>query len=83
MMSKRANEKVSEQLRRIIRDCGVSCYAIAKATRIDESQLSRFMNGERGLSMNGLDRLGEYLGLTIDATGPKEPTTKPTDKRSK
>lgn len=57
--------KLSEQLRHAIETCGESRYAIAKATGISESTLSRFISGERGLPMKTLDRLGEYLGLEI------------------
>ena len=40
-------------------------YQIAKATRIDESALAKFYNGQRGLSTKALDRLGEHLELVI------------------
>jgi replicative DNA helicase len=44
----------------------LSRYEISKRTDIDEGTLSRFMSGERGLSMKALDRLGACLGLTIN-----------------
>ena len=56
---------LSQQLRAAIEDSGETRYAIAKATGIDQSVLSRFVNGERGLSMNAIDILGGYLGLEI------------------
>ncbi len=65
-MAKRQTDKVSDQLRRIIDDCGLSRYEIAKRTGIDAGTLSRFMSGERGLSMKALDTLGECLGLTVN-----------------
>ncbi|MBM3995231.1 MAG: helix-turn-helix transcriptional regulator [Planctomycetes bacterium] len=61
--------KLSEQIRRAIKTCGQSCYAIAKATGIDKATLSRFMSGERGLPMKTLDVLADYLDLNI--TTPK------------
>jgi hypothetical protein len=64
-MAKQQSPKVSDQLRRIIADCGLSRYEISKRTGIDEATLSRFMYGERGLSMKALDRLGDSLGLTV------------------
>jgi transcriptional regulator with XRE-family HTH domain len=65
-MAKQRMVKVSDQLRRIVDDCGLSRYEISKRTGIDEGALSRFMSGERGLSMKALDRLGECLGLTVN-----------------
>jgi hypothetical protein len=32
---------------------------------VEQSALSRFMSGERGLSMKALDRLGQVLDLEI------------------
>lgn len=54
---------MSDQLRKIIDSCGLSRYAIAKATGISQATLSKFALGDRGLPMKTLDRLGEYLGL--------------------
>ena len=57
--------KLSEQIRRAVDDCGQTRAAIGQAADIDESTLSRFMSGERGLSMKTLDRLADYLDLNI------------------
>jgi plasmid maintenance system antidote protein VapI len=62
-MAKRG--KLSDQIRDAVEHCGETRYAIAKATGIDQATLSRFVSGERGLPMKTLDRLGEYLELTI------------------
>ena len=72
MGMKTHREAVTEQVRRLVRDCGMSCYAIAKATGIDESTLSRFLSGERFLSHTALDRLGDYLQIEVTARGPKQ-----------
>ena len=64
-MAKPTSAKVSDQLRYIIEDCGLSRYEISKRTGIDEGTLSRFIYGERGLSMKALDRLGDALGLKV------------------
>ena len=32
---------------------------------VSEATLSRFMSGERGLTLTVLDRLADYLGLTL------------------
>lgn len=56
---------LTDQLRQAISDSGLSRYQIAKATGIDESALAKFYNGHRGLSMEALNALGEFLELTI------------------
>jgi transcriptional regulator with XRE-family HTH domain len=64
-MAKRRTTKLSDQIRQAIDDSGKSRYEIAQATGIDESSLAKFYNGHRGLSMDALDRIGEYLGLRV------------------
>jgi hypothetical protein len=63
--------KVSDQVRRIVETCGQTRYAIAKATEIDQSAMTRFMSGERGLSSAALDVLGEYLDLQVSMRGSR------------
>ena len=41
---------VSDQLRDAIREAAVSRYRIGKETGVEQSALSRFVNGTRGLS---------------------------------
>ena len=48
-----------------IDDSGLTRYRIAKETGMSESALAQFYNGHRGLSMEGLNALGEFLQLTI------------------
>ena len=57
----------SKQLRTLIRKCGMSRYRICKEIDIAESAMSRFMSGERGLSMEVLDRLFTLLKLHVVA----------------
>lgn len=57
--------KLSDQLRKAINDSGFTRYAIAKATGIDQSALCKFMNGERGVSVEAMDKLGKHLGLML------------------
>jgi len=68
--SKRAS--VTDQIRRHILDCGISCYALARETKIEESALSRFLSGERGISAKALDRLGDFLRFEVVMHGPKQ-----------
>ena len=50
-------------------------YRIAKDTGISQTQLSRLMTGERGLSIEALERLADYLGLEL-IIRPKRRTRK-------
>ena len=64
-MAKKRTKLLTDQLRQAIDDCGLTRYRIAKETDISESTLAQFYNGHRGLSMEALNALGEFLQLTI------------------
>lgn len=64
-MENRVNKSLTDQLRQAIDDSGLSRYRIAKETGISESGLAQFYNGHRGLSMEALNALGEFLQLKI------------------
>ena len=64
-MAKKRTSLMTDQLRQAIDDSGLTRYQLAKATGIDESALAKFYNGHRGLSMEALNALGEFLQLTI------------------
>jgi ribosome-binding protein aMBF1 (putative translation factor) len=59
-------ENFSDILRRTITDCGRSRYEISKETGIAESILSRFIHGERGLSLQSVDKLVAFLGIELN-----------------
>lgn len=65
IMVKKRTKLLSDQLRQAIDDSGLTRYRIAKETGISESALAQFYNGHRGLSMDALNALGEFLQLTI------------------
>lgn len=65
-------DTVTKQLRRAIEASGMSRYRISQETGIDQAQLSRFMSGERGFSLDALDRLCRVLGLRLRADDPKD-----------
>jgi hypothetical protein len=64
-MPRNRQKKLTDQLREAIDNCGITRYEIAKQTGIDESALAKFYNGHRGLSMEALNALGEFLELKI------------------
>ncbi len=55
----------TEQMQKIITDCGLSRYEIAKRSGVQESSLSRFMSGTTGVSTRTLDRLAALLSITV------------------
>jgi len=67
-MGKERPRKLSDQIRQAINECGVTRYRIAQETGINESLLSKFYRGQRGLSVGALDTLCEFLGVEIVAT---------------
>ena len=56
---------LTDQIRQAIDDSGVTRYRIAKETGVSEATLSKFYLGQRGLSMEALNALGDCLQLTI------------------
>ena len=66
-MPKRRSQKLSDQLRQAIDASGLTRYRISLDTGIDQSSLAKFYNGLQTLSMENVDKLGEYLGLKIVA----------------
>lgn len=58
-------KKLSDQLREAIESAGVSRYSISKQTGVSETTLCRFVSGERGISVDAMDAIGQYLGLSI------------------
>lgn len=75
MQRKRQPAKLTDQLRHAIQTCGKTRYVIAKETGLTQAVLSRFMHGTGGLSMDGLDKLGECLGLNLAAGTAKGNST--------
>jgi len=62
---------LTEQIRRAAgRQTAMTQNALARAAGIDRGALSRFIRGERGLSLAKVDALAEVLGLRIVADQP-------------
>lgn len=64
-MAKKKTRLVSDQLRQVIDESGLTRYRISQETGISETALALFYNGQRGLSMKALNALGEFLQLKI------------------
>ncbi|MGB2987637.1 MAG: helix-turn-helix transcriptional regulator [Phycisphaerae bacterium] len=57
--------KVSEALRQAIADSGKPMTSIERATGVHNSALSRFMRGERTLTLTTVDILARHLELEL------------------
>lgn len=53
------------ELKRAIEMSDETPAAISRGANVARSQLSRFLSGERGLSVEAVERVAEYLGLEI------------------
>ena len=65
MPKKKQRLSLSDELRQAVERSGVSRYGIWQQTGIDQGSLSKFMDGERGLGMESIDKLADLLGLHI------------------
>lgn len=68
-------KRLSEQLREAIVKAKATRYEISKATGVDQASLSKFVLGQRGISVEAMDAVGLYLGLSITSR-PKKRSTK-------
>lgn len=66
-------EPISDALRQAIMESGVSRYAIAQATGVSESVLSRFVNRERDtIQLTTADALARFLSLELRPVPPRK-----------
>lgn len=72
MPKKKQRLSLSDELRQAVERSGLSRYSIWQQTGIDQGSLSKFMDGERGLGMESIDKLADLLGLHICAADAKQ-----------
>ncbi len=60
---------VSDKLRERIADSGLSQSELARETGIPQPSISRFVSGDRGLSLEHVDTLAEYFNLKLTDDG--------------
>jgi plasmid maintenance system antidote protein VapI len=58
-----------DAIREAIRGCGLSMNALARLCAVSQPQLSRFVNGERTLTLPAAAKVCETLGLRL--VGPE------------
>ncbi|MBN2023917.1 MAG: helix-turn-helix transcriptional regulator [Pirellulales bacterium] len=64
-MKEKQREALSDQLRRLIEESPLTRAEISRRTGIAESTLCKLVQGERGISTDSWDALGECLNLRI------------------
>jgi plasmid maintenance system antidote protein VapI len=69
MTKKKLDSDLADCLRQRIAASGLSLYKLGKVSGVDESRLSRFMRGERDLTLAGAAQICKFLGITF-ATSP-------------
>lgn len=57
--------RLVDAIRRAVEASGKTRYRIAKESGVSAGQLSRLVNGERGMTVETIERLADYLGLQI------------------
>jgi transcriptional regulator with XRE-family HTH domain len=67
--------RLVDAIRRAVEASGKTRYRIAKESGVSAGQLSRLVNGERGMTVDTIERLADYLGLQITIE-PKVKTRK-------
>jgi len=59
------SRKLSEQLRKAILKSGMSRYRICKVICMEQAQMSRFVSGSAGMSVEMMDAIGKLLDLEL------------------
>lgn len=67
--------RLVDAIRRAVEASSKTRYRIAKESGVSAGQLSRLVNGERGMTVDTIERLADYLGLQITIE-PKPKTRK-------
>ena len=62
---------LSDQVRKAIKGCGLSRYAISKQPGVSEAMLSKFMAKKNDLTLGTVNRMAPILGVRIVVDRPK------------
>lgn len=67
---------MNDQVRQAIKQCGMTQYRIAQVTGITRGALSRFMAGDRDMTLVTLEKIAPVIGVRLVTTKPKRRTAK-------
>jgi transcriptional regulator with XRE-family HTH domain len=85
-MAKKQIGSIAARLRHAIQASGLSLSHLGRQVGVDHSRLSRFLRGERDLTLDAVDRLCQVLGLAfaepdgvsnVNADAPKKGPGRP------
>ena len=65
----RGKSTLADQLRKAIKDSGLSTYAVAKGSGLSYPATLRFISGERDLFLSSATKLAQFFGMEL--TEPK------------
>ncbi len=58
----------NDQIRRAIRDSGLSLYAVARDAGVTVSPVQRFMDGQHGMTVDTAEKIAPVVGLELRVT---------------
>ena len=58
------SKDIADQLRKVIRDSGLSANQLAKVTGVDQTTISRFLRGE-DMTIHRAAKIAKYLGVEL------------------
>ena len=64
-MGKAERQTFAGTIRRAVRESGQTPYAVALAAGVPQPVLSRFLRGERGITLDTAEKLCRALGLEL------------------
>ena len=67
---------ISDRVIRAIETCGMSRYALSKASGVSEGELCRVVAGQRSMTLRTLDRLAPFIGVRVTVKRPKKTKTR-------
>ena len=77
MSKKKVKQRtITEKARDAIEQCGMSRAEISRLTGVAPSMLSRFVSGERSLTLDSIDKIGAVLGWELKTNATKKSTRK-------
>lgn len=65
VVERRLGMTISEVLRQVVIDSGLSHYRVAKMAGTTPTIIGRFVNEQKGLRLSTADRLAEAMGLEL------------------
>lgn len=61
---------IDESLRAAVESSGLTAYAVAKASGVSQGVLSRWLRGERDITLRTADRIAAVVGVQVNIKPP-------------